>query len=159
MWGTIEVLAFAKVFKSAATILDAEEFDDPVLISGYIKSEDESRKLIAQTIRSIPDIRAQHSSNVTIQLPQNLEKDKIETVKSLVERYPGDCAVGFSLETENNCRVEITLKERIHASEDFVNDLEEIIPLENLTFLYSDKMTTKPPNQNNNFNMLLYLLY
>ena len=152
LWGTIEVLAFAKVYKSAADILDAEEFNDPVLISGYIKSDDESRRLIAQTIRSIPEIRAQQSSQVTLELPQELQEDGIGALRSLIERYPGDCAVQLCMQTENKCQVEIQLKERIHACDDFVNDIEEILPLENLKFSYSGKVIPQPPPQNGHFN-------
>ncbi len=148
LWGTLDVLVFSNSFKTATEILEPEEYDNPVLISGYIKNDDESRKLIAQTIRSIPEIRAAHSSCVNIKFPRNLAENELERVKALIERYPGDCSIMLTLRTENSCAVDIRLKERVQANEDFVNDMEEIFPLENLLFQYSTANQNQPPNLN-----------
>ena len=147
LWGTMDVLVFAKSFKAAAHILDQEEFDDPVLISGYIKSEDDSRRLIAQTVESIPDIRAEHSTHLRLELPESAEKTEVEAIKQIMERYPGECYVDLSLKSENNCRVDIELPERICPTEEFVSDLEEVLPLDNLNFLYNETDDMQPVQQ------------
>ncbi|MBU2513076.1 DNA polymerase III subunit alpha [bacterium] len=148
LWGTMEVLVFSNTFKAVTDILEPEEYDNPVLISGYIKNDDDSRKLIAQSIKSIPDIRAAHSSCVNIKLPRDFKEDRLERVRALINRYPGDCSIVLTLRTENSCAVDIRLRERVLANEEFVNDLEEIIPLENLLFQYSPTNQNQSPNLN-----------
>jgi hypothetical protein len=103
----MDVLVFAKTFKAAAHILDAEDFDDPVLISGYIKSEDDSRRLIAQKLESIPAIRAEHSTHLRLDLRESASASEVEAIKRIIEKYPGECHVDFSLKSENNCQVDI----------------------------------------------------
>jgi len=147
LWGTLDVLAFAKIFKSAAHILDNEEFEEPVLISGYIKNDDDSRQLIAQNITSIPEIRAQQSTHVILKLPEKVPARDLESIQRIIERYPGECQVGLSINSENRCCVEIELPKKIKPSEDFVNDLEEILPLKNLSFQYSKQKEKQHANQ------------
>ncbi len=142
LWGTIEVLVFAKTFKTAANILDTEDFDDPVFITGYIKNDDESRRVIAQEIVSIPTIRAEKSTDIRIVLPTDFDTQKLEAIKYLVHQFPGQCSVNLWLKSENSCRIKIQLQEKIIANEEFINELEEIIPLENLTFQYSAQTAT-----------------
>lgn len=144
LWGSIEVLAFAKIFKKSADILEAEAFDDPVLISGYIKNDDESRRLVAQSIRSIPKIRAELSSRIEIRLPDNDALEKLNYIKGLIHNHPGECSISMTLETDNQCKVNIDLEEKILADEDFIDEMEEIIPLENLIFHYNTEKTKNP---------------
>ncbi len=140
LWGTIEVLAFAKIFKEASEILNAETFDDPVLITGYIKFDDESRRLVAQSIKSVPKIRAERSALVEIKLPRGIVDDALESIRQMIQKHPGNCPVMLSLKSENNCLVDINLQEKVQADEAFVDDLEELLPLENLVFHYSSDM-------------------
>jgi hypothetical protein len=140
----MDVTVFAKTYKAAASILDPENFDDPVLISGYIKNEDDSRTLIAQSIVSIPRIRAEQCTQVNFLLPDTLSDKELETIKLIVERHPGACQVELFVQTQNKCRVRIWLSDKINPGEEFVSDLEEVLPLKNLLFLYSKSDERQP---------------
>jgi DNA polymerase-3 subunit alpha len=144
LWGSMDVTVFAKTYKAAASILDPENFDDPVLISGYIKNEDDSRTLIAQSIVSIPRIRAEQCTQVNFLLPDTLSDKELETIKLIVERHPGACQVELFVQTQNKCRVRIWLSDKINPGEEFVSDLEEVLPLKNLLFLYSKSDERQP---------------
>lgn len=137
LWGSIEVMAFSKAFQAAAEILEAEENDDPILITGSVKNDDETCRIFANTIASIPMIRAERSASVQINLPSDVSDQKLHAVRSLIEQHPGECAVELVLITNDHCQVDLQLAQKILAGEDFVNDLEEIIPLEHIRFKYA----------------------
>lgn len=136
LWGTLDVLVFSKTFKTAGQILDAEEVDDPVLISGYIKNDDDSRRLVAQSIVSIPEIRSQQAIQLDLNLPEDTAEKDLESIKQVFTRYPGDCQVSLSLKSQNNCRVAIETPLKINPNDDLVTDLEEVIPIDHLYFTY-----------------------
>ncbi len=144
LWGSMEVVVFSKVFATVKPILEAESFDEPVLIEGYVNSDGESLNVVAQNIVSLPDIRAERAAFMSIDLPPDVGNGDFEALNSLIGNHPGPCAVNLSLVTNNNCRVQVQLKEKIHASEEFINELEEIIPLERLNFKYSKQNLQKP---------------
>jgi len=137
LWGTIEVIVFSKVFAANEEILNQEEFDDPIFINGYLNRNDEVVKIIAQNITPLSKIRMERSSNVQLELPEDFETHQINSIKDLMHHHPGNCAVSLSLTSDNNCRVLMQLSEKVAASDDFVGDLEELIPLENIEFQYA----------------------
>jgi DNA polymerase-3 subunit alpha len=139
LWGTIDVMVFSKTYATATAILDAEEFDDPILITGYAKNDNDTTKIIARQIHSLPDIRAKQSSELQIKLPSDFHQTNLEKLRNLFLHYPGNCAVSLSIVTANSCEVHIQLEEKINACDQFVTDMEEILPLENLFFRYSPK--------------------
>lgn len=141
LWGSMEAIAFAKTFKTCGEILEAEEFDDPVIVSGYIKLDEQSQRVIVQSLTSIPSLRAEYSSDIQITLPEAVDQEKFASIRNLIQQYPGECAIDFIVKTENNCSVDITLKEKVNPSKEFINNLEELIPLENLTFNYDTGIT------------------
>lgn len=135
LWGSIEVMVFSKVFAASQSIMNAEYFDNPVLITGYVNKDKELLKVIAKSITPLPEIRAEQSSSVEIHLPLEAENDELEAIRKILALYPGNCKVGISTRTGNNCQVLIQLQEKIKPSEQFVDELEEIVPLENLFFV------------------------
>ncbi|MFH2130590.1 MAG: DNA polymerase III subunit alpha [bacterium] len=136
LWGSIEVMVFSKVYASVRTILEAETFDDPVFITGYINTSDESLKVVAQTITPLPEIRAQRASIAQIDLPADFRLDRLDAVKHIIQNNPGLCDVYLSLRAENNCQVRLKLNQKIAANEDFISEIEEIVPLEKIRFYY-----------------------
>ncbi|NQU66080.1 MAG: DNA polymerase III subunit alpha, partial [SAR324 cluster bacterium] len=103
MWGSIEVMIFSKVFATVSTFLESENFDDPVFITGYINANDDTLKVVGQTISSLAEIRAQRSAYMQIDLPANFLFDRLEALKNLVQNNPGRCDVYLSTLTKNNC--------------------------------------------------------
>lgn len=146
LWGTIEVMVFSKTFSDAAEILNQEEYDDPILISGYLSQNDDTPKVIAQSIVSLPAIRAERSSNLRLELPETVNEERLVQIRVLMERFPGDCKVEFSFHTTNQCRVILDTNQRIKADVEFIDAIEEIIPIEGVTFDYT-RETTQPSQQ------------
>lgn len=146
LWGSIEILVFSKLFAEVQSFLEAERFDDPVLVSGYVNTSDDTLKFVAQSITPLPEIRAQKASSMQIQLPEEIEPDALEAVKQVISNYQGGCAVYLSLRSENQCRVRVKLNEGIDASEDFLSEMEEILPLESLSFQYQPLQNANHPH-------------
>ena len=143
LWGTIEVMVFSKTFKKVGALLESEDFDDPILITGYINTNDESLKIIAQDIQSIPAIRAERSSIIKIRLPSECNENQLQEIKELIAKNPGDCKITISLKTENRCNVNINLENKVLTDEQFVDELEELVPLENIVFKYKSNQSQR----------------
>ena len=144
MWGSIEVMVFSKVFATVSTFLEAENFDDPVFITGYVNSNDDSLKVVGQTITPLPEIRAQRAARMQIDLPAKFPLDRLEGVKNIIQNNPGRCSVYLSIHSQNNCRVNLKLNQKIDAHEDFISEIEEIVPPEKLRFFYKSESRRSP---------------
>lgn len=136
IWGSIEVMVFSKVFATVSSFLESENFDDPVFISGYVNTNDDSLKVVGQTITPLPTIRAQHAVCMQIDLPANFLLDRLEVIKNIVQSNPGRCAVYLSVHSKNNCRVNLKLNQNIEANEEFISEIEEILPPNKFRFYY-----------------------
>ena len=136
LWGSIEVMVFSKVFASLQSFLESDRLDDPVLVTGNVSSNDETLKVVAQSIIPLSEIRAQRAASMQIILPDSFQADRLNSVRHILDNNQGNCDVYLSVLTENNCRVNVKLNQGIDAGDDFVNEMEELIPLENLRFQY-----------------------
>ena len=136
LWGTIDVIVFSKVFASSEDILNQGDFDDPVFISGYLNRNDDTVKVVAQNITPLSQIREEHSSSVLIELPEDFDYSNLDGFKNIMQHHPGNCSVYLVLTSENRCKVLIQLSDNVSACDELVNDLEEVIPLENIEFQY-----------------------
>ena len=147
LWGSIKVMVFSKAFAGAAELLEGEEQDDPVMITGFarINKEDQSISLVADTISALPTLRAEKTRHINIEVPLELETSDIECLKNTLEQHPGSSLVDLELITEENCKVRVNLPNKIAASEELVDALGEFIPLENVSFEYV-RMTAPPSN-------------
>lgn len=136
LWGSIEVMVFSKVFATVQSFLESGSFDDPILVTGYVNSNDDTLKVVAQTITPLPVIRAERATSMQIDLPASTRPDRLNAVRQVIESNQGGCRVFLSVVSENNCRVRVKLNRGVDANEDFVNEMEDLIPLENLQFNY-----------------------
>lgn len=139
IWGSIEVMVFPKVFAEHQQFLESDRFDDPILVTGRVSTNDETLKISAQTITPLPYIRAQRSASMQISLPNSFHPQQLGAMKNILEANRGNCEVYLSVISENNCRVQVKLNQQIDASEDFVNEMEDLVPLENLRFNYKSE--------------------
>ena len=139
LWGTIEVLVFPKTFEAFQDLLNQEELDDPVFISGYINSskEDSSVNIVADEIISLPLLRCENTKRMNIGLPAEADEKMLQTIKDKMDKYPGDCKINLNLETEENCRINIAIPQTVVVSEELINELEEILPVDNFSFQYA----------------------
>jgi DNA polymerase III subunit alpha len=136
LWGTIEVMVFSRAYNEVRELLEKEDHDDPVLIDGHISHGDDTPRVVAQSIAALPSIRADRSTTIQIKLPQTTDPERLQAIKKLIGRHPGHCSVQFALHTTNRCRVTVGLKEKVKASEAFVDELESFLPIEHFRFQY-----------------------
>jgi len=136
LWGSIEVMVFSKVFAGLQTFLESDRLDDPVLVTGNVNSNDETLKVVAQSITPLSEIRAEHAARMQILLPESFHACQLQSIKQVLENNQGNCNVCLSVLSDNNCRVNIKLNQGIDASDDLITEIEDFIPLENLRFQY-----------------------
>ena len=139
LWGTIEVLVFPKTFDAVQDLLNQEELDDPVFVSGYINGskEDNSVNIVADEIISLPLLRCENTKRMNIGIPPEANENILRKIKEKMEQYPGDCKISLNLETEENCRINIGIPQKVVVSEELINELEEILPVDNCSFQYA----------------------
>jgi len=140
LWGTIDVIVFSKVFAATEDILNQEDYDDPVFITGFLNRNDEAVKVVAQKITPLQKIREDNSSNVQIELPVDCKYDNLESIKDIIHHHPGECSVSLTIKSENNCKVLMQIKEQVRVCDEFVNELEGVIPLESVEFHYAREL-------------------
>ncbi len=147
MWGSIEVMVFSKVFAAVQSFLESDSFDDPILVAGYVNTNDEALKFVAQTITPLPEIRAQRAASMQIKLPASIQLDKLEAIKHIIQNNQGRCDVNLTVLSENNCQIRVKLNQGVEANEDFLNEMEELVPIENMRFSYKSETTGHRPTR------------
>jgi len=89
MHGTVEATVFSRVFAAAGDLLTE---DRTVLVQGQVQKDEQSVKLIAETI--IPLEKAEESWTASVHL--NLDLDRTDRaillqLREVLQRYPGTC--------------------------------------------------------------------
>ena len=133
-WGAIELVVFPKNFPAVESFLNT---DDPILINGNINNFGDSLNVVVEKITPLPEIRQERAALIRIELPEELEQEAVQKIKKVFDQFPGGCSVSMSVLTEQKCRVNLKLQEKVLACEELVNELDEIIPLKNLSFRYA----------------------
>ena len=142
-WGSIEVVIFAKVFKNVETILES---DEPILIRGSINNRNDITNIVAESIATLPRIRAEKSSKMFIDFPQEADMSNFIKFRELLQQYPGNCSVKLNVITDDHCSVSIALDEKVRADERLMEELEEIITYDAIFFQYETGNLLAQPN-------------
>ena len=91
--GSTELVIFPDVYAKVEALLKSEQ---PVLVSGSFERDDRGQKILVENLQSL-DERLKSSRKLLISLrPEMLER--MEALRSLVERYSGETAVGFQVQ-------------------------------------------------------------
>jgi len=135
-WGSIEVVIFAKVFKNVEAVLES---DEPILIRGSVNNRNDVTNIVAESIASLPRIRAEKAVEMFVDLTETTTFAKITKFRELLQQYPGSCSVKLNVITDDQCSVRIALDEKVSADERLIEELEEIVPGDALFFQYKQE--------------------
>jgi len=111
MHGSIEAVVFSRVFAGTAELLFE---DSPILIQGRVQKDDQSVKVIAETI--IPMDRAEELWTASIHLhldTSRTDRQLLTRLEETIGRHPGTCRAFIHLRHPEGTDTVIALPERI----------------------------------------------
>ncbi len=93
--GTAEMTLFPDVFENCHEILENEE---PVLIEGVAETSDDGVQVVVRAIEPLSGAERNHASRVLVDLgPECCAPNRLESLREVLARHPGNCAVHFTL--------------------------------------------------------------
>ncbi|CAH2031728.1 DNA polymerase III subunit alpha [Trichlorobacter ammonificans] len=133
--GAIEITVFSDMYVPAVGLLKS---DDPLVITGKLEKGEKGCKLLVMKpqegngrkfqqggngdIRLLHDVQAQATTRVrlALRLPE-LSSDRLQPIRELLERYPGNLPVQVQFEIPNRSRTTIKLPDhlKVAASDEF----------------------------------------
>jgi DNA polymerase-3 subunit alpha len=125
--GTVEVIAFPDLYKSAGALIAPERV---VRLTGTVDRGDKGTKLRGSKIEPLADVQAQTVKRVLIRLSDRPEaKDQLPRLRDVLLRHPGATSVALtvlmdpSMEADTAPLPNLT----VTANEHFVADVEEVL--------------------------------
>ena len=124
--GSTQVILFPDVFNNYSPLLKG---DEPLLISGIAEVDDNSSKIIAQEVVFLESMR--QKSIMTIELglsEETASRDKLEDIRDILFRYPGECSVLFRVDIGNGEEIIISAHDhyKVLPCDEMIGDIEEI---------------------------------
>ncbi len=126
--GTLEVVVFASVFEEAKEVL---EEDKVVLVEGRLdrRDPDSDPKIIAEKVYDFEANRDRLAHTLYLRLPlPGMEESKLDSIGSILERYPGRGEVVLVLDTDTGRRVRLRAgKYRVGVDRDLLVELRSML--------------------------------
>ncbi len=125
--GTVEVIAFPDLFKTAGELIAPERL---VRITGTIDRGDKGTKLRGVKIEPLADVQTQSIKRVQIRLSDRSETtDQLPKLRDIFIRYPGNTTVSLTFSMGNALEADTVPlpNHTISPSEYFVADVEEVL--------------------------------
>ncbi|MDO9117944.1 MAG: DNA polymerase III subunit alpha [Nitrospira sp.] len=125
--GTVEVIAFPDLFKTAGELIAPERL---VRITGTIDRGDKGTKLRGVKIEPLADVQTQSIKRVQIRLSDPSETtDQLPKLRDIFTRYPGNTTVSLTFSMGNALEADTVPlpNHTISPSEYFVADVEEVL--------------------------------
>ena len=121
-----QVILFPDVFNNYSPLLKG---DEPLLISGTAEVDNNSSKIIAQEVIFLESMR--QKSIMTIELGLNEEtasRDKLEDIRDILFRYPGECSVLFRVDIGNGKEIIISAHDhyKVLPCNEMIGEIEEV---------------------------------
>jgi DNA polymerase-3 subunit alpha len=125
--GTVEVIAFPDLFKSAVELIAPERL---VRITGTIDRGDKGTKIRGSKIEPLADIQTQTIKRVYIRLTDRPEvQEQLPRLLDVFKRHPGGTTISLTFRTDGALEAETGPLPNltVTASEHFVADVEEVL--------------------------------
>ena len=139
MTGSIEVIIFPDLFSKAKDILKS---DEPVMIKGVLEVNETSRKIIAQDIIPLEDVKKKAIVGLEICLDEKyITKNLLLRLRQIVSNHPGDRELRFRVEiSENSHKKELIISAHksfyITPSQEILNEMQKLVGPEKVQFVY-----------------------
>ncbi len=105
--GSVEVTVFSSVY---AKVYDLLESDDPILIQGQVQKDENSAKILADTVISIDKAEETWAASIHLNLDiARTEKDVLLKLHDILIRHPGSCKAYIHLRDPDKTETILTL--------------------------------------------------
>jgi DNA polymerase-3 subunit alpha len=124
--GSLELVVFPEVYAAAMELIKGEE---PIIVSGELDVGEEACKLLAGDIALLREVRKTMARRVRIRLTTpGLQENQLRQLKSIVQRYRGDCDVLLQVVIPNRSETLIKLPEQLKmaAAEEAMAEVEAL---------------------------------
>ncbi len=124
--GSVEIVVFPEVYSASMELLKGE---DPLLVSGELDVGEESCKLLAAEVALLRDIKKNTAKRVHIRLTTpGLDEMQMRQLKTIVQRYRGNCEVQLHIIIPNRSETTIRLPAQLKmsASDEAMADAEAL---------------------------------
>lgn len=124
--GSLELVVFPEVYAASMELIKGEE---PIIVSGELDVGEEACKLLASDITLLREVRKTMAKRVRIRLTTpGLQEMQLRQLKSLVQRYRGDCDVLLQMVIPNRSETLIKLPEQLKmaATEEAMAEVEAL---------------------------------
>jgi DNA polymerase-3 subunit alpha len=125
--GTVEIIVFPDLFKSAGDLLAPERL---VRVTGTIDRGDKGTKIRSSKIEPLSDVQTHTIKRVQIRLSDRPEtKEQLPRLLDVFKRHPGGTTISLTFRTDGAIEAETAPLPhlKITASEHFVADVEEVL--------------------------------
>jgi DNA polymerase-3 subunit alpha len=125
--GSTEVVVFPDVFERSSALLKS---DEPLLVAGMAEVDEMVAKMISQEIQSLENVKQEAIRMIELSLSRDsISKDRLEGIKDVLYRYPGQSSVVFKVETDPGKRMVIAAHPRynVFACREMIQELETLI--------------------------------
>ena len=110
--GSVEVTVFSRLYATAGDLL-AE--DSAVLVQGQVQKDEQSVKLIAETIVPLAKAEEIWTSSVHMNLDvSRTNRPMLLNLREVLEKYPGSCKVFLHLRSPDRTEAKIELSGGLH---------------------------------------------
>jgi len=124
--GAVEVIVFPEAYARQRSLV---EEDAPLLVTGTVEVDEDRRRLIAETLLPLAQAEEKRAREVVLRLPEALEAETAEKVRTLLKDAPGPCPV--FLEVTRAASFKATLKAagalKVSPSRDLTLALEGVL--------------------------------
>ena len=139
MTGSVEVVLFPDLFTKVQDILKS---DEPVMIKGVIEANETSRKIIAQDVMPLEEIKKRSIVALEISLKEKaITKNLLLKLRQILSSYPGDCELRFRVEvSENGNKKELVILAHksfcVFPCQEILNEVQRLLGPESVQFIY-----------------------
>jgi len=111
MHGSVEVVVFPSVYASVSNVLSE---DNPVIIQGEAKKEENSVKIFAESIVSMEDAEATWTASIHVNLNSTItNKETLMHIQDIFKKHAGSCMAYIHLRNPDKTEVVIELPDTL----------------------------------------------
>lgn len=122
--GSVEVAVFPRVYAEAMELLKE---DEPLLIKGKVRVNEDEVSVSADRVMSLPEYRAEKARELVVELKKPLSEETWKNLKGALAKHPGECEVRFQITTQEGDKVMVHSGVSICPHRGLSEELDEIL--------------------------------
>jgi DNA polymerase-3 subunit alpha len=125
--GSVETVVFSSVYQSVSELLVE---DRPVLIRGRVQKDDQSVKIIADSIISMEKAEESWTASIHFHLDTTrTDRQTLLNLQETLQRYPGACRAYLHLKSPEGTETIVAVSEniRLQAGSRLIRDVHQLL--------------------------------